>query len=89
MGVANCGSGEKLESLCILNIPDKMCWVDKEAGEGFTFEQIRKLLDDHNMATFCVREDDYKRVTDRLRDCKYQSTSTAQQLIESSFRPVR
>lgn len=42
LSLSNCAThqGKPLSSLCILDFKDKMCWVDKSHGEGYSFKEL-------------------------------------------------
>ncbi len=40
--VQGCATGAPVKSLCYLDFVNKVCWVNKAHGEGFTFEEMVK-----------------------------------------------
>lgn len=55
-----CGQME-IKTLCHVNYQDGMCWISKEEGKGYTFEELDNF--------YALSEDDLRKVLDKLKEC--------------------
>lgn len=59
---AACGTGLKIDSLCIMDPGEGMCWVNKGQGKGIKISEMENF--------YALNEADLKKVVDKLNECK-------------------
>lgn len=87
MGVSSCRPEGKLESLCIMNFTDKMCWVNKSKGIGFSFQdmaqdQIKCRKEGSNTACwYAIDADDIERIAKKLNECSVKPQGVSDEAV--------
>ena len=65
----------KLDSLCVVNSPDNLCYINKEAHKQFTKAQM-----DH---FYCVDQVDANKIFEKLKNCKTGIPTTTDMSLDS------
>ncbi len=68
--LCGCATGAPLKSLCYLDFVAQVCWVDREAGEGYQFSQLaveqKSCQDFGSRCWFAITDQDLERIHKRL-----------------------